>query len=297
MSYSPLVSVIVPSYNTALYVPQAIESILAQTYQNLEIHVVDDGSTDNTREVMRQYADNPRVIYHHQQNRGESGARNTGIRAAKGELIALLDADDLWMPRKLEVHVPCFQDRPKVGVVYTNTMQVDANNNEIPTYRTARHNGRITEKLFGENFVTGSTSMFRRECFDDEMYDETFKTCADYDLSLRLSVKYEFYYLDVITYRYRTWPGQVSNARNLLRFYDDMARMRSKFLARYPDLLPKAVVDETWANMFAERAMVMMRLDSRRSATFPDLVKALKIKPARAQTWKAAAKILFNRVA
>lgn len=297
MSYSPLVSVIIPSYNTARYVPEAVNSILAQSYQNLEIHVVDDGSTDDTREVMRQYADNPRVFYHYQKNRGEAGARNTGIRAARGELIALCDADDLWMPNKLEVHVPAFRDHPEAGVIYTNTMQVDENNNEIPTYRTTRHNGWITEKLFAENFVTGSTSMFRRECFDEEMYDESFKTCADYDLSLRLSVKFQFWYLDIITYRYRTWPGQVSNARNMLRFYDDAARMRTKFLERYPDLLPKAVVDETWANMLAERAMVAMRVNQKRSSAFPDLYKALRIKPARAQTWKAAAKVLLNRVA
>ena len=296
MNYSPLVSVIVPSYNTAQYVPEAINSILAQTYQNLEIHVVDDGSKDNTREVMQAYANDPRVIYHYQENRGESGARNTGIRAAKGDLIALCDADDLWMPRKLEVQVPCFKDRPEVGVVYTNTVHVDSNNHEIPTYRTTRHNGRITEKLFGENFVTGATSMFRRECFDGELYDETLKTCADYDISLRLSVKYEFYYLDEVTYRYRMWPGQVSNARNHLRFHDDSVRMRNKFLARYPDLLPKAVVQEMWAEMYATRAMTLMRLDQKRSATVGDLLKSLKYKPTRALTWKAAAKILLNRV-
>src|SRR5688572_28847983 len=245
---------------------------------------------------MQAFADDPRVIYHYQENRGESGARNTGIRAAKGELIALLDADDLWTPRKLELQVPCFAAHPKVGVVYTNTVHVDANNEEIPTYRTARHNGRITEKLFGENFVTGATSMFRRECFDGEMYDETLKTCADYDISLRLSVKYEFLYLDEVTYRYRIWPGQVSNARNLLRFHDDSVRMRNKFLARYPDLLPKSVVDETWAEMFASRAMTLMRLEQKRLATVGDLLTSLRIKPTRAKTWKAAAKILVNRV-
>jgi glycosyltransferase involved in cell wall biosynthesis len=296
VSYSPLVSVIVPSYNTAQYVPQAVDSILNQTYRNLEVHVVDDGSTDNTREVMRAYANDPRVIYHHQKNRGEAGARNTGIRAAKGELIALCDADDLWVPRKLEVQVPCFRDRPEVGIVYTNTVQVDSNNNEINTYRTGRHNGRITEKLFGENFVTGATSMFRRECFETAMYDETLSTCADYDLSLRLSVKHQFYYLDEITYRYRTWPGQVSNPRNLLRFHDNIVRLRNNFLEKNPGLVPQSVVDETWAGMFAERALTVMRLEKKRLIASKDIVNALKIKPTRFHTWKAFAKILLNRI-
>lgn len=296
MSYSPLVSVIVPSYNTAKYLPDAIDSILRQTYQNFEIIVVDDGSTDDTRDVMKAYAGNPKVIYIHQENRGESGARNTGIRAARGELIALCDADDMWMPRKLEVQVPCFRDQPEVGVVYTNTVHVDSDNNELPTYRTTRHNGRITRKLFGENFVTGSTSMFRRECFDVEMYDETFKTCADYDLSLRLSVHFDFYYLDEITYRYRFWPGQVSNARNQLRFHDDSLRMREKFLARYPDLLPPSVVREAWASMFADRAMTVMRLERKRLATRKDIWTALRLRPVRRGTWMSVAKILLNRV-
>lgn len=297
MSYQPLVSVIVPSYNTARYVPEAVNSILNQTYQNLEVHVIDDGSTDNTREVMQSFTSNPKVIYHYQENRGESGARNTGIRAARGELIALCDADDLWMPRKLELQVPCFKDKPEVGVVYTNTVHVDSNNQEIETYQTARHNGRIAERLFSENFVTGATSMFRRECFDTEMYDETLKTCADYDLSLRLSVHYEFYYLDEVTYRYRMWPGQVSNARNLLRFHDDSVRMRNKFLSMHPGLLPQSIVDETWAGMFADRAVTLMRLDGKRRATLGDIATALKYKPLRPRTWKAAAKILLNRVA
>lgn len=296
MSYSPLVSVIVPSYNTAQYLPEAVDSILAQTYRNLEIHVVDDGSTDNTREVMLAYANDPRVIYHYQKNRGEAGARNTGIRAAKGELIALCDSDDLWMPRKLEVQVPCFRDHPEVGVVYTNTQQVDSNNRDINTYQTTRHNGRITEKLFGENFVTGSTSMFRRECFDAEMYDETLAVCADYDLSLRLSVKYQFLYLHEVTYRYRTWPGQVTNAKNLLRFHDNLVRLRKNFLAKHPGLVSQHIIDEMWACMFAERAMTVMRLERKRLSAFKDIVTALKIKPVRAHTWKAMAKVALNRV-
>lgn len=291
-----MVSVIVPSYNTAQFLPEAVDSILAQTYRNLEIHVVDDGSTDNTREVMLAYANDPRVFYHHQKNRGEAGARNTGIRAAKGELIALCDSDDLWMPRKLEVQVPCFRDRPEVGIVYTNTQQVDSNNREINTYQTARHNGRITEKLFGENFVTGSTSMFRRECFATDMYDETLSTCADYDLSLRLSVKYEFFYLHEITYRYRTWPGQVSNPKNLLRFHDNIVRLRKKFLEQNPGVVPQALVDEVWAGMFAGRAMMVMLLERKRVAACRDILAALKIKPARALTWKALAKVVLNRV-
>lgn len=296
MNYSPLVSVIVPSYNTAHYVSDAVQSILSQTYQNLEVHVVDDGSTDNTRDAMQAFANDPRVFYHYQSNRGEAGARNTGIRASRGDLIALCDADDLWMPRKLELQVPMFNGRPQLGVVYTNTVHVDSHNREIETYRTTRHNGKITEKLFGENFVTGSTSMIRRECFSTEMYDESLRTCADYDLWLRLSVHYEFQYLDEITYRYRQWTGQASNPRNVLRFYEDSTTSRLRFLKRYPGIVPRNVVDNWRAGMHAGRALAIMQVHRDRASALKDLLRALRVRPARLQTWKTGAKILLNRV-
>jgi glycosyltransferase involved in cell wall biosynthesis len=295
-SQPPLVSVIIPSFNTALYVGEAVQSVLDQTYQNLEVHVVDDGSTDNTRDVMKAFANESRVFYHYQNNRGEAGARNTGIRASRGSLIALCDADDLWMPRKLELQVPCFEDRPQIGVVYTNVVHVDINNREIETYRTQRHNGLIAEKLFLENFVTGSSSIIRRECFDEHLYDESLKTCADFDLWLRLSPKYEFFYLDEITYRYRQWPNQASNPRNTLQFFDDSTRARKNFLEKNPGLISKEAVDEWAAGTAAGRAMAVMRLQRSRRTAVPDLITALRIKPTRFLTWKAVAKVLLNRV-
>lgn len=294
MAFSPLVSVVVPTFNTAAYVVQAVQSILGQTYEHLEVHVIDDGSTDGTKAALETIADS-RFHYHYQENRGESGARNAGIRAARGELIALCDADDLWEPIKLEVQVPRFEGRPGLGVVYTDTVHVDEGNRELPTYRTTRHSGWITRKLFLENFVTGSTSMFRRECFDADLYDESFKTCADYDLSLRLSVKYEFEYLDTITYRYRMWPGQVSNPRNRLRFIEDELRMRRKFMEKHPELVDSSLVKEMWARTLSSRALAAMSLEGVRRRALPDAIRALRFGPLRSASWKAVGKVLLDR--
>src|SRR5437016_10401011 len=101
----PLISAVIPSYNYGHFITDAIESALGQTYPHVEIIVVDDGSTDDTREQLAPYSE--RVCYIHQENGGLSAARNTGIRAAKGEWIALLDADDVWHPRKLELQMNC----------------------------------------------------------------------------------------------------------------------------------------------------------------------------------------------
>lgn len=120
---SPLVSVIIPTYNYARFVREAVDSALAQTYRPIEIIVVDDGSKDNTREVMLAYAGNPLVHYIRQENKGLPGARNTGIRAAKGKYIALLDADDVWEPLKLEHQVGFYEQHPEAAIVATEAYE------------------------------------------------------------------------------------------------------------------------------------------------------------------------------
>src|SRR5690606_4224942 len=265
------------------------------TYPNLEVLVIDDGSTDDTRQVMEQFAGDARVNYHYQTNRGESGARNTGIRLARGEFIAYCDADDLWEPCKLEVQIPCFDGRPELGVVYTNIIHVDANNQPMETYQTVRHNGRISAKLLMENFVTGAASIIRKKYFDlVGGYDESLRTCQDYDMWLRLSAVCEFFYLDVVTYRYRQWPGQIS--RNELMQFENSTIAREKFIKANPELARSADLAELWAGIYAGRGLAKMRWDKSRVEAFRDIFRALTYRPLRLRTWKAAVKVLINRV-
>ncbi len=112
----PTVSVIIPTYNRRAYVQEAIDSVLAQTYTDYEIIVIDDGSTDGTGEALRErYGD--KIIYEWQENQGLSAARNRGIESSRGQYIALLDSDDLWMPEKLERQVACLSQHPEVAMV------------------------------------------------------------------------------------------------------------------------------------------------------------------------------------
>jgi glycosyltransferase involved in cell wall biosynthesis len=122
-----LVSVIVPTYNRAYCICRAIESVLGQTYPNVEVLVVDDGSTDDTAALIKSsYAGDARVHYLYQPNAGVSAARNTGIRAARGRYVAFLDSDDQWKPWKLEVQLACFRSFPEVGMVWTNFEAINA---------------------------------------------------------------------------------------------------------------------------------------------------------------------------
>jgi glycosyltransferase involved in cell wall biosynthesis len=292
-----LVSVIMPTYNMAKYLPQAIESVLSQTYKKLELHVVDDGSSDSTPDVMKQFFADDRVKYYRQDNAGVSSARNIGIGAARGEFIALCDADDLWVANKLEVQLPCFEGRPELGVVYSNSSYIDTNNVPLKSWQPQRYSGRITDKLLLENFVTSGTSVIRRKCLDDVgLYDTSLRTSEDYDLWLRISVKYAFLYLNAVTYLYRRWEGQVSISGNEPQFYEDAIRVKRAFVEAHRDLVGSSLESEMWAGVLSGRAQCTMRNTGSRLAALSDILTAVAYRPLRFETWKAALKVLINRV-
>ena len=128
----PRVSVIIPTYNRANMVGDAVQSVLEQSYADWELIVVDDGSQDNTRDVLADYSD-PRIRYIYQENRKLPGARNTGIRAGTGEYVAFLDSDDLFTPGKLERQVAVLDRSPDVGLVASGWTEVDAQRNPLRT--------------------------------------------------------------------------------------------------------------------------------------------------------------------
>ncbi len=118
------VSVIIPNHNYSQFVGEAIESVIAQTYKNFELIVIDNGSTDNSKQVLESFKKKyPKIKIYFQKNLGQAGARNRGIDESKGNLIAFLDADDVWMPNKLEEQVKLFID-PDIGLVYSSCYQV-----------------------------------------------------------------------------------------------------------------------------------------------------------------------------
>src|SRR5687768_9931393 len=123
---TPKVSVVIPVYNRAKYVGETIESVLSQTYQDFELIVVDDGSTDGSRKVLESFGNRVTVLEHpNRENRGQSAAINRGLAAARGEFVGMLDSDDLWLPRKLELQVGFLDKHPEIGLVYGNGRAID----------------------------------------------------------------------------------------------------------------------------------------------------------------------------
>lgn len=200
------VSVIIPTYNRAHLVGRAIESVLNQTYQNFEIIVVDDGSTDNTEEVVKNF--NNKVIRYirHKENRGGGAARNTGIKEAEGNYIAFLDDDDEWLPEKLEKQISFFDDKSsELGVVYTGLIRVDETGEyivkqyiRVPDIHVPEKRRWIYEDLLLKDYVgTISTVLVKKECFEKiGLFDESLPSCQDWDICIRIAKMYQFDFIE-----------------------------------------------------------------------------------------------------
>jgi glycosyltransferase involved in cell wall biosynthesis len=287
----PLVSVVVPTYNMARFLPDAVRSVLDQTYGNLEVHVIDDGSTDNPRDAIASLMSDPRVHFHVIRNSGQAIAKNVGIKAARGELVAFIDADDLWVVDKLERQVPLF-DRPEIGVVYTNYRWIDINGVPMETNKVVPRIGRITNELLVENFVTGMASIVRRECFETVgAFDESLSMGIDYELWLRISTRYEFAYLDHVTYLYRSWGGQMS--KNFAKRLDCAITIMERFLEANPGLVPRDVENLAWAHTYTYGGDGFAQGGHHRRAVSWYL-KALRTRPHYAPAWMQLAKLALR---
>ncbi len=180
------VSVIIPAYNQSHYLGQAIESVLAQSYPDFEIIIVDDGSTDDTRAVAQSYAD-PRLRYVYQANAGLSAARNTGIRHAAGSLLSYLDSDDLFLPEKLALLVEALERQPELGFVAGQAILIDENSQPLGEIFEAGLPADTTQLLLGNPLHVGSV-LLRREWQERVgFFDETLRSYEDWDMWLRLA--------------------------------------------------------------------------------------------------------------
>jgi glycosyltransferase involved in cell wall biosynthesis len=199
MKKNPTVSVVIPTYNREQLIGRSIKSVLSQTYQDFEIIVVDDASTDNTKEVINSFNDDRIRYVRHKQNRGEATARNTGIKVARGEYIASQDSDDVWFPQKLAKQIELLQNTsPKVGVAYTGFWKIENNEKTyIPFSWVNQKEGDIHRELLKGNFIGSPATLIKKECFKKVgMFDERLFHLVDWEMWLRVSKYYHFKFID-----------------------------------------------------------------------------------------------------
>ncbi|WP_144776638.1 glycosyltransferase family 2 protein [Marinobacter maritimus] len=229
---SDLVSVIIPVYNREHLVSQAIESVLAQTYKPVEIILINDGSTDGSLSVLRRFEalfpQQVRVI--DQPNQGQILARNNGIQAARGEYIAFLDSDDLWLENKLERQIPLFE--PGVGLVYSGTEVIDEEGHTIRVESAdVTITGNIYPQLLIKNRMTGGTVVVSAEALKHVgAFSTDFKAAENWDLWLRISKVYSARAVRDPLLRYRVHDGNMSGDAQL------MINAKLQIIEKYCDL-------------------------------------------------------------
>jgi glycosyltransferase involved in cell wall biosynthesis len=193
---NPLISVIIPTYNRDWIVQEAIDSVLDQDFNDYELIVVDDGSGDNTREILGVYGKGITVLQ--QSNKGVSAARNSGIAAASGRLIAFLDSDDLWLPGKLSTQVKFFEENAAAVINQTQEIWVRNGVRVNPRKRHHKFSGMIFERSLALCLVSPSAVMIKKSLFDAVgVFDEDLPACEDYDLWLRISCRYPVHLIDI----------------------------------------------------------------------------------------------------
>ena len=212
----PLVSIILPSYNCAAFLPHSIGTILSQTYNSYEIIVIDDGSTDNTKEVLYPFMQRIKYI-RLEQNKGLPTARNIGIRSAQGKYIAFIDADDLWLPEKLQTDIEYFETHPEVSMVYSKHINIDEKGDDLNgNTKKQLPSGNIFTQLFSEqNFIITSSVVVRKEVFETTgLFDEQLFNCQDWDMWLRIAFHFKVAGINKPLVKYRHNPHSLSKNRN-----------------------------------------------------------------------------------
>jgi glycosyltransferase involved in cell wall biosynthesis len=230
----PLVSVIIPSYNHAHLVGEAIKSVLEQDYQHYEIILVDDGSTDNTCEVVAQFGFKVRYIY--QPNQGLSAARNSGLYAARGELVGFLDADDLYEPNFISTLISILEANPQADAVHCACRFVDRFNNPLPQIAgkvvTAEH---LFSTMLKGNFLTPVCMFAYKYCYEETGgFDRAFQGVADWDMWLRISKSFTVIATEQVLARYRVTPYSMSTD------IESMLEDRLNVLAKHVGTKPSA---------------------------------------------------------
>ena len=229
------VSIIIPTYNRKCFLREAVNSVLNQTYKDFELIVIDDGSTDGTQEMIKEFGG--KIIYKSQENRGASSARNVGISMSKGKLISFLDSDDVWHKEKLSEQMKFFKEYPEAKICYTDEIWVRHGVRVNPMRKHQKYSGWVFDKCLPLCIISISSVMIRREVFDEiGLFDEDLPACEDYDMWLRISARYPVYFIEkkLITKR-GGHPDQLS------RKFIGLDRFRIKALEK---ILSSDILDE-----------------------------------------------------
>lgn len=284
---SGMVSTVITSYNKAPWVGEAIESALSQDYANQEVIVVDDGSSDATREVCSAYGERIKFIY--QENQGCPAAKNTGIYAARGEFIAILDGDDRWRPGKLTKQVSLLRANTEAGLVYSDRLKFNKHRVTLASNwknHTPRR-GWVLDQLLTDNFIPVSTVVARRSClYDVGLFNPAQRIASDYDLWLRFTRKYQVDYVDEVLMEYRTGIDSIGSRYG--HKFEQIMTIQNRFVNEYfggsyprPDVIAVATANRL------ESLGDFQLAQGEQLAALKTYIKACRLDPVRPSRYRS----------
>lgn len=240
MRSSVKVSVVISTFNRCDKLRRAIDSVLAQSFKDIEIIVVDNASTDQTTQMIKEITDERIQYVRHSSNLGGPAARNTGIRMARADLVAFLDDDDEFKPEKLEKQVRKMQEsEARVGLIYAGAEIFDEKQGRVTLVNPPRYKGNVYERLLLSTILSSVSSVLvKKECLNKVgAFDETLTSCQDWDMWLRIAKEYEFDYVDETLVRINMHGEQIStNYAALIPGRTRMVRKHEDEFRKHPDI-------------------------------------------------------------
>jgi len=283
---SPLVSVVIPTYNCARYLPDAVASVWAQTRDAFEIIVIDDGSTDKTKVALKPFMD--KIFYiDFVNNKGLPFARNTGIQQSQGEYVAFLDADDIWLPEKLQTSLDYFERYPEIGMVYSKHINIDEKGCiRAGKIKRSLPSGNIFQKLYSEeNFVICSSVVVRKEVFYTAgTFDTGLINCQDWDLWLRIAYYYKVAGINKALTKYRHSSKSLSkNRTNVLKYQKVVLEKIYRQFKDGKTGISDKLYKKRLASHYAKVGRYYLRIGEKRLAN-ENFRLSLKLKPQNLRT-------------
>jgi glycosyltransferase involved in cell wall biosynthesis len=295
---APAVSVVIPAFNAEGHIREVLESVRRQTFQDLEVIVVDDGSTDGTVREAEQFGRHLDLTVLRQVNAGPAAARNAGIRRARGRYCAFVDADDLMLPDRLAAQAELLDREPQMGLVFTDVATFDESGVIFQTRRAYSdpRGGMVLDRLLFDNFITTSTVMApTARLIEVGLFGENRRVSEDFELWLKIAARWNVGFIDRPLVRYRRRPGSLSSdklqtACCALDVVETFWREHPRHRRQYPDVYRRSLAE----HLAAAGAAAARR--GRRGAALNYLVRALRRNPWKSSTWKSIVKALIVQV-
>ena len=292
MDVAPKVSVVMAAYNYERFVAEAIQSVMEQTFEDWELIIVDDGSTDNTPGVVRSFLTDTRIRYHRQENQGQPTSENNGVAMARGEWIAFLDADDRWRSDKLEKQLALAIRNPGASVIYSERMLMDPDGNPLPTPALSQYRGRILKEAFRQNPNPFSSTIVKRTVINDAGgFNPEYRNANDYDLWLRIAVRnHEFDFVSEPLIWYRTGHSSLMSCGDVQ--LKTVLKIMDRFVAANPRRLPKQWINLCYSETYSHLGNIYLE-KKQLFRTVYWYLSAIVCQPTNRGAWKLLVRLFL----